>query len=280
MAYRTGTASDHKDMLAQIKQYVESSVFMDGSGGAWEGLYYDDTGDEHYYVCKTNEPNSPSYMGFFTYTDEVNQKYGIEYQVFSAYPGGTDFLSFPDVSSQRVLPMWDNSMPYWLSVSSRRIVLVTKVSSVYTSMYLGKGRTFGSEARYPFPVLCAGASTSYGSWQSSYLNSFAVEPPDSVTYDRNNISLRSMTGNYFLATQTLTQSTMSGRKSGVDGSKVLFKSLLVGEGGPYCEMEGIYLCTWLGTAAEDQVTVGADTYRVFPNVYRTSEGNFWALKEE
>jgi hypothetical protein len=278
MAYRTGVASDHKDMLAQIKQYVEDGSFMLGSGGAWEGLHYDTSGAEHYYVVKTNEPNSPSYMGFFTYTDPVSAEFGIGYRIFSSYPGGTDYSQFPDTSAEKVLPLWDSTMPYWMSVSARRISLVCKVSTVYPSMYLGKGLTFGSEARYPFPVLAAGANVR--SWQDSKLVSFAPYVGAQNIYDSPIISLRSMTGNYISPGHTLGQASMSSRKSGIDGSKVLFKFLLTGDGGPYCDLEGVYLCTWLGTSPEDQVTVGSDTYRIFPNAYRTSAGHFWALKEE
>gem|GEM_PF-7025377 len=50
--------------------------------------------------------------------------------------------------------------------------------------------------------------------------------------------------------------------------------------GVYGILDGIFFIPGVGVSAEDTVTIGGDTYLILPNVYRTANQNFIALKLE
>jgi hypothetical protein len=65
-------------------------------------------------------------------------------------------------SAYPITPLWNSSIPYWFNVNSRRIIVVAKVSTVFTMSYLGFILPYATPGQYPYPLFIGGTT-----WLSS-----------------------------------------------------------------------------------------------------------------
>lgn len=85
-----------------------------------------------------------------------------------------------------MVPLWNNTMPYWLSASGRSIRLGVKVSTSYEGAYLGLILPYASPSQYPYPLFVGGSMVSIDSpgvsWRydrSEYYHSLFFAPSSS-----------------------------------------------------------------------------------------------------
>ncbi len=102
-------------------------------------------------------PSTPNVqVNIRTGADVAAGKYWWEIRGALLYDSGQDFDNQPGISPPSYMLMWNSSIPYWLSVSDRRIVLTTKSSTRYFSLYAGFFLPYATPVEYPYPMYIAG----------------------------------------------------------------------------------------------------------------------------
>lgn len=117
---------------------------------------------------------------------------------FTGYVATSTFATQPGVSPGRYdnqgsspggafVPLQNASMTYWASITSRRIVVVAKASSNYSSLHLGFLNQFGTSTEFPYPLYIAGSSADFQERFSSSLISYSgIADPIVKTGSSNN----------------------------------------------------------------------------------------------
>lgn len=256
------------------------------------------------------------YVGLQKYADALNDNYGLRLKGYTGYVNGDGFTNQPGANPQDICtPLWNDTLPYWLCVSSRVIKYVVKVGSVYHSGYLGYPLPFASPNQYPYPLVVAGSSVYEQKYntQSNYVSNFthpfdtgdasnhcaiAVRLPDGTWYQPyfGRVGPTQAPNNYlrgiapyaemFAGSAYTPGQHLQLERPALDGTYTLeptyiLRADLSGQSvvsDILAELDGIKFVSAFGNAAENTVTVSSRTFLVIPNVYRTSDGHLWAME--
>lgn len=110
------------------------------------------------------------YVGFSTWSNPVLGVYLIQVHGFTGTSSAMrSMLTQPGYSTNGIpaITTWNNSIPYWITVSGRRIIIVTKTSGVYDAAYAGFFLPYATPAQYPYPLMIGG-SISSGAGEMKY----------------------------------------------------------------------------------------------------------------
>jgi hypothetical protein len=202
-----------------------------------------------------------------------------------------------------VLPLWNSTIPYWFVATGRRVVIIAKISTVYTSCYLGLLDSYMSPGAFPYPLVVAGSLAFQGSepvstsvnWRWSYTgNEMAAVPttrPGTLSADSDsNLRLRLSSGVWRgFCSQNV--ETVFGKvwpyawtqswdwRPDLDGGYSLLPVVLL-DNTPniFGELAGIKAVTGFSQSAENTVTIGGIKYLVVPNVFRSTQRDFFAVR--
>lgn len=162
MAWSTGSTTSYLDLVDIVKTTAAAN--------GWTVLR-DVTATEKELIMKGSGSGSDEiYVGVRTYRDTNTLAFNWELAGFTGYESGNTWSTQPGISPGRAdsltpltsggafVPLDNNPMTFWLSVNSRRILLVVKVGSAYVNAYLGFYNTFKTSAEHPYPLLIAGTT--------------------------------------------------------------------------------------------------------------------------
>jgi hypothetical protein len=206
------------------------------------------------------------------------------------------------------VPLWNSGdLPFWLVVSSSRIVLVVKVGPVYEALYLGYLQRYGTPGQWPYPLAVGSSATNAfryshtGAEHTHFVDPFG-DNNGSTHY--STLRVRDAAG----AWQAVTNSHPStganqldtpgvwpfnarncadlctALRPALDGSYTLQPVVVTMDGQSgraraiYGTLDGVRQVAGAGNASENTITDGGDTYLVVQNAFRTGAGDFWALK--
>lgn len=315
MAFATGTANNYLDLLARVRDFLVTNGWTQ-IGGTAAGPITDDaqfvslqgpglTGDDE--ILVTLQP----------YSVAANNAYSLRLRGHTAYvaPGPSQ----PGADSPWTYLLTLNSpVTYWIVANGRRFVLVVKSSSRYDAMYGGFILSEHLPSDWSYPLFIGASSWTGDIAQSSdipYHSNF-WHPCASSGADNNNptsaylfspiqawVPIRNAyrTGNDPSHRETGRVSAPWSRTSRqnvrrqIDDSPWLRRGQLlalartsggspdtdVPEGGTlYGSYDGVFYTPSFGATAEQEVTVAGVTYMMFPNVGRTSDGQFAAIPLE
>lgn len=189
-----------------------------------------------------------------------------------------------------MIPFDDNVMTYWIYSNKRRIIVVIKVSAtVYVSIYLGQGIRFASPSRYALPSIAIGNSagnTLFSSTASTFV--FIANPPNGIQIKNwmlllpDNTFLNNSLGSHSKYMLPEVTQTGSLEKANNNTDHILYP-LYAFENEPIQQLlfqiDGVYLVPGTGLASEDTISQGGNTYRVFQNVFRTSQYDYMCVLE-
>ena len=174
MAFTTGTSTDYKDLLNDLRDYIISVpagsnwvVERDTSGGA---------PDQVEMIFKGNGGGTDEiYFGVETYFDTGAGRYNWKLLGFTGFDTGVTFENQPGVSPDTFVPLQNAAMSYWFYVTGRRVCVVVKTGSAYQFMHAGFIDPYSTAAEWPYPFLVMGSSslsdTIYSSNQLHYASS-------------------------------------------------------------------------------------------------------------
>lgn len=307
MAYETGTATDHADLLDKIITFaVANGWALIEDHRATTGVILQGEG-----AGGTDE----IFVGLRIYANAISETYGFELNGFTGYNDGAAWTAQPgtmaynEASNQYLpsIPLWNDSIPYWLSVTGRRIIVVAKVSTVYEFAHLGFMLPYGTPGQWPYPLVIAGSAQGKMNWTDAtaththglipYTPGFGQGPlrvlDAAGAWQSPTISTGSSLGYTQSGTWPFAEAGTSANR-GFERLKecpgagvwpllpvIVFKVGSSGDeyrGNVWGEIDGVKHIAGLGNAVENTATVGADTYLVVKNVFRSSVQDFWALR--
>lgn len=210
--------------------------------------------------------------------------------------------TIPSTRRPRLL-MWSGEIPYWISVTGRKVTMKIRNNTYYMDMYLGLGIPWGSPKYQPY-MLCVGGSggNAETSWTSLSVPNSNYWGARADSYDRSSMQVMNRDGNWqghlVRSNNERTNSWTGGgwinsnnpsiwpfRGNGMqmvrenfDGSSPLLPVTLTPDIG---ELEGIMALSGFGNLQpEDLVFLDSDNRKfvVGTNTYRNSVEDFCGME--
>ena len=272
MAYTSGTATDYKNLMALLATFASSngwtileqtSILLAMKGIGLSGL------DEIYCSIECVE------LTDFYYNWRIAGSW--------SWRTGRGITLQPRTSGLKYAYLWNSNIPYWFFVNARRIYVIAKITTTYQHIHLGLLNPTGTEAQNPYPLLI-------GACGSVETNTYsATDSNNSAFWANNNImgrlsipggdwmNLYSTTG--CMAT-SLNYESRNNIMQDIDGNYILEEIYLCdyAKTTTYGMLDGIYRVSGSGNASESIIDVSGINYFVAANTYRTSPGDYIAVR--
>lgn len=311
MAITTGTATDYHDLLDDLRTWLTVTV-------GWTEESYTPPGSITdpallYLSGPGAGPSSRVYVNIETEANATDGTYSWAIYGATGYTSGLDASSQPGAGGGAYFNLWEQSLDYWFYANDRRFIVVAKAGTNYLSMYAGFMLPFALPSEYPYPLyIGANYRTPELPSESNNSNSFILAPGDgSAMYRRRTSNLwyavenqiisgtspspaageraflwpagvgpRSLAPNVNNPEQWSHAGFNSMRPNANDESVVIQAHLIdMQDRTVVGAIEGLFATSGFGRTAEQTITVGATTYRLFPRVFRSTAGDFMAIAE-
>ena len=175
MVWITGTATGHLDMFSKLRTHITANgwtVFDYVTAGAAPNQYS--------MQCK-GPGMGVGYETHFcmrTFANPSSNEYCFEMNGTTDYVSGLGWDDQPGKSPQSIfMRLWNSTMPYWLSITNRRILLVIKASNTYHSMHMGFFLPFANPVEYPYPFYMASDASYIGTFAEVGANVRSIATP-------------------------------------------------------------------------------------------------------
>lgn len=174
MAMTTGTAATPEALLAAIITFITTNSALVASNQDWEvvrtvaGAGSD--GNDHL-IRGPGASNTDNIYGRIALV-RSGSNVGFSLNVFDTYLSTNLNSNQPNICPVCAVPLWDNSMDYYLYVNGRRIVFVVNVNGRFFGFYMGFYNAYATEAEFPYPIcLMAARANSEGDQYAHSANS-------------------------------------------------------------------------------------------------------------
>jgi hypothetical protein len=309
MAFTTGTATDHHDLMEQLKDYLvtEGWTVQEWDLGATlldpttlvvtgPGI----TGGQLVNVSVQSEADSPS------------NSYAWKVGGHPDYDSGLDWGLQLNNSPIKYFLLWPNAMDYWFYVNDRRFIVVAKIGSYYMSMYAGFFLPYALPDEYPFPYFIGATTDSLlpYNYDNSGMRSFHDPGGNGAAYlIRETLVWRSLTNSNDSnndvdsysgrdgamtwplrtpsaesTTNTLNDITWSWARllrPLANGVMPMWQVHVLDslDGTMAGILDGVFMTGGFNRSPEQVVVYSAQDYRLFINVNRATPKHFYAIEE-
>lgn len=311
MAIETGTASGHYDLLSKLRDFLVSEGW-EQIGGVESGPI---TSDEDFVSLKGTGVSGDDeiLVSLRTVTAPGNNAYSIGVRGHTVYvnPG----VDQPGSDSPWAYMLTLNTpVTYWFVANSRRFIVIVKTSSRYDSMYAGFLLSEHLPTAWSYPLFI-GASCPFGnvaqSSDAAYHSNFWCPFSSGATDNSAQTSaylfapmyawlpIFNGSGVWWAATGRMTLPwagvCQHNLRRQLDGEPWFRRGQVAGfargasgypytqlpEGGSfYGSLDGVFYTPAFGATAEQEAEVGGVTYKMFPNVGRSNDGQYVAIAME
>lgn len=317
MAYEIGTADNHIELLERLKDFLTNTsrttasdtnitaISAISASEVWtvqrHDTDYDGNGNDEL-ILKGYGTTAP-YVGIRTENGTVaaGDYHNWILQGFTGYSSGSDWDMQPGlISNPPRMLLWNSSISYWFFANDRHFKIVAKVNTVYESCYMGFILPYATPIQLPYPLVIggswAGAADRYSNLTEAH-SSFIDNRYNHSTYYTlyllygmqwygfNNKDQIRIT--YPYATNDSDYGYIAdlwqNLYSLIDGGACLLPIIMLATDhtlGGIGEFQGCYAVVHDSPSAEDEITIGADTYIVFPNTFNTEAYSYFAMKKE
>lgn len=291
----TPHATSHSDLLAKIRTFANAN-------SAVEQEYV--AGDR--YITKLVGGGSDAiYFGLKVFTDGGAAVYGLVLQGYTGFQAGQAFDSQLGAiaSNPPALASWNSTISYWLFLNTRRLIVVTKISGTYHMAYCGLILPYGTPAQWVYPLLIGGSTYRGDTDNSGKPYAYSVSNakvtnfwnPINSDSSQGTLAIRDGGGSWVKLLNTIVIGSYAGKgtfpylyssryvnaRKTVGGNDLLRRIDIAGNSpaNRYGYFDGMFQVAGDGLTAEQTITVGGDTYLVFPNVSRTAGDQWVAIKQ-
>jgi len=224
-----------------------------------------------------------------------------------AFDDAALFDNQPSNSADTYYVIDDGTVEYWIIATGRYFIVVTKISTVYTSMMMGLFLPYGVPAEYGYPLAIMGNVGSVNVHFSNTDNRFRmfcnpgqegakVRDPSGawLTFENRAGTSPGTPTNlrnawpYGGASNSKVNDFQPKVSAGIDGSYALTPVILCeyetpnGELGKnsnaYGELDGVFHISGENNTPENTITIGPDDYICFPDIFRLTFDAFVALR--
>ena len=168
MSYTTGTATDYKNLLEKLRDYITGVDVSPNVDRGWSLLKDNSTTSpqpsEYEMIFQGHGDSSPAkeiFFGIKTYENVPLGYYNWDVKGFTGYLATspeTAFESQPGVSPDCYIPLQSSTITYWFYVTGRRVCMIAKTGTSYQFMYCGFIDPLATDSEYPYPMLVMGSS--------------------------------------------------------------------------------------------------------------------------
>lgn len=303
MAVEQDEAADHTDLFDNLRAFLKRGITSPG-GPDWTELRYNGTDKRVLFQAPGISEDQEIGIGFSLHQDVGSDSYAIGMWMFRDYAAGLGDLEQPGMSTIVYLPVVNQPMKYWFVANGQRVIVVAKVSTVYSAGYAGKFLPFGTPGEYPQPYfLAAPVSTPTRRWSSTDEGDRNFFDPGNSGYmlmpgagswrrvrnfaDNGGEGQAGQDNNVWpYATGSVTTSTLTRYRElreNVDGTYSLLPLTLLGidpDPDVYGDLDGAFAVSGFNNASENTVTIDGDPYLVVQNGFRTGRMYYAAIKLE
>jgi hypothetical protein len=308
MAYETGTATNHRDLLERFRTFLTKHPALVAVNQQWTELRWvaDATSQELVLRAPGLAGAEEIYCGIRSYQNADSGYYGWEFNGFIGYNPANGFVAQPGAMTHWLpaLSLWNAAMPYWFVASGRRAVIVAKVSTLYEAGHLGLILPYATPGQYPYPLFIGGSMTgqrgrNYSTTGPNHRH--FVDPGDDAQNNPNTAAMLRGPAGAWLPFQNVAYSSSEYRydnarvvwptiysylgsiREAPDGSYVLTPLVLAqwqsgSDHDLFGELDGVYQVSGFNNAAENLIKVNGVDHLVVQNVYRTTVRDYWALR--
>lgn len=311
MAFTTGTASHHNDLLDDLRTWLVGTV-------GWTSLDYTagaTATDEA--TLSLSAPGATGggtvYVNISTHYDVGNAYYG--WQLFGAtgWQSGLGHDSQQGAGGGGWINLWQNSIDYWFYANDRRFIVEAKVNTNYLSCYCGHFLPFALPSEYPYPLAIIGNYPSQAlATVSNARNSFIADPggdgaakyrrrTTETWIDLDNQDNSSSNNDPSTGQRAFVWPHKTGRSIGSDiqspnnWSASGFNSMKLNanneapiiqchivdmlDGALVGALDGVYSTTGFNRSTEQLLSYGGRDFRLFQRVFKDGPGDFMAIEE-
>jgi hypothetical protein len=295
MAVEIGTATDHTDLLTKLIEFLTVTL-----ADPWTLL--STVGTSRLLHAPGLSGTEEIGVGFDVVGDLGTDAFALIGWMFRDYNPALAHLAQVGYSGRRYHPVWNTGMDYWFIANGQRVIIVTKVSTIYTASYLGKFLPWGAPGEYPQPYYMGmprATNTRWSSTSEDFRNFFdpgeggALNLPTSAwivtsNFFQSSSEQASNTNSHvwpYKAAINSRDSTAVYRllRENIDGTYNLIPLILCSSTPTkdvYGDLDGAYAIPAFSAASEDIVEIDGDDYLIIQNVFRTQRYYYVALKLE
>ena len=274
MSYTSGTASNYKDLFAILATFAAAN--------GWTIL--EQSATLLYLRGEGSSETDEIYVGVEAYENTSSGYYNWRLVGSWGWRSGRAINKHPMSSGLTAFAyLWNTSIPYWMVASPRRIVVVAKISTTYQTIYLGFGKPTATAEQYPYPLIIGGCGATEAQAYSATGNS------NSAFWANNGVSgmLSRPGGDWspigpYAGCQAISAEYESKASilNGYGGAYALDQIYLADTSrtSTYVALDGICRVSGYNNAAENILTPDGVDYLVVPDVYRSGNGDYCALR--
>jgi len=316
MPYTTGTATDHNDLLDDLR------TWLTGLSSPWTSLAYSAgatpaDASELYLEGPGAGAGMRTYIGIRTSYDATYPAWSWEVRAMTDYDAARDWETQPGVSPSVYLNLNASSQDYWFFANDRRFVVVSAVdAAIYCSLYAGMFLPYATPDEYPQPLFIGGMY-SYprpAAWDYSG-NRFFVDPGygaayyfkrsplewvkvynnnndagQSISWDGANSekiimwphrSRRAASTSYSVSSYDWSRGGWDIMRPNADGEHVIWRPNIIDtdSGIAVGALDGCYSVPGFGLTTTQAITLGSRSFVVFQNLNRSTRRDFMAIEE-
>ena len=278
MTIEIGTAAGHYDLLAKINTFVTATLPI---AERWviQRSTLTGTGQEVLWKAPGMSGGEEIYLNLGTYESIPSDYYNFKINTATGYLNSNTFETQPGTCTTMGVPLWNNSIPYWMVGNGQRLIVIAKIENVYQSFSFGKYLPYATPSQYPYPVYCFGALPTASTTRYS-----EVTHVSGFKGTRANFKIRDAAGvwtqpdvyPYASSTQLRNTISSSNTAEGYYG----IHSLVLSTSTPnvFGELQGLYYISGFNNAAENVITTGGKSYAVLRDVWRTGFNDYCILE--
>jgi len=225
------------------------------------------------------------WASFTTNQSVTSDYYNMILHTHIGYVSSNALVDQPGYIGDRVIPMWNATIRYWLCVNGQRIAIACKVETHYMSGYVGKFNPYATPNQYPYAIT-VGAMTTTTTLRYSSSSSFP--------YD-DGMAVRKVDGTWgtFKGWPYNQQTTITFYYQGLFGQ--LFTTYPAKDTGgdypllplvlynpttleSYGELDGIFYAPGFNSAVENTVVAESKTHVKIANNQGTGFNSYYGLR--
>lgn len=307
MTWHTGTATSAKDLLNVLRVNLIAAgwTITEYTAGVVDYLYFSCPGRTTF-----------SFHGSVRTTSDNNWETRGAMGYDSTLPNPARFLNQPNPSPSVFTRLHPSSITYWMAIDATRAIVIAKIGITYRTWHFGVVEAYNTPTQYPVPAYLGSDSNYAGTTgeQNAAIRAF-WDPAVGTAYLRDTDGTWRSVANH-KPSATLVNNPLSGSllESASDPSSYMVSyspdsaisdhiapwntgfsdtyntvqalrsslltpaQLLSYPGAVWGNLKGVFHLSGFGRTPEQILTIGPDTYMVFPNIQRTGLAAYAAIK--
>jgi hypothetical protein len=307
MAVEDGTATDYIDLLNKLRVFLTGmavnpwTVMRNTIGGTIAAP----TG-ELILRAPGSGGTDQIFVGILPFANATADYYDWRLAGFTGFDNALAWGAQPGVMQNVFLTLWNAPIPYTFIGNGRRVIILAKISTFQVIGYLGFINQYPSPAQYPYP-LAIGGNMAHGQEPAFNLTDWRWSTPDNRNHNfphantvntfgtlSNTVQLRLRTpagvwaymragdnggyGDFNIWPYTGGMANLQQNLGPTAQSPMLPIILYDSTPEVYGEFDGVAATSGQNIGAEDLLTVGADSWVVVQDVFRTTRDRYCCLR--